>query len=104
MNAYGEEERILSYQDRRDYLHLDLISRMLSSDRFTHLELYLCGTGLLCYGWEERYGESHVCKIISGLVSTLKCLKLRMRAMCTDFLDTEEDDDDDYPMEETIIN
>ncbi len=72
--------------DRRDYLFQSTIRALLSASNLTSLELDLCGTRFIPQQSQEHVEESHICTTIAALLTTLRCLRLRMRSLCPDIL------------------
>ena len=77
---------LLRYLERRDYLFLSTIRAFLSASNLTSLELDLCGTRLIPDQSQEHGEGFHVCTSIAALLTTLRCLRLRMRSICADVL------------------
>lgn len=86
IQATSELHPQLPLVERRDYLFPSTIRAFLSASNLTSLKLDLCGTQLVPCQSHEHDEEVHTCTSIATLLTTLRCLRLRMRSICADVL------------------
>lgn len=72
------------FSPRRVYLYTFTIRPFLSTHSLATLELDFAGTQLIQS--EDEGQDLHVCMDIAALLTTLVCLRLRMRSICADAL------------------
>jgi hypothetical protein len=86
IQATAELHPGLRLLERRDYILLSTIRAFLSASNFINLELDICRIRLIPHRGQEQGEESHVCRSIAALLTTLRNLRLRMRSICVDVL------------------
>ncbi|KAF2431723.1 hypothetical protein EJ08DRAFT_586820 [Tothia fuscella] len=84
IRTLSENHPALLFCPRRNYLSTSTMRSFLSLESLTVLELDLCGTELISE--EDATDSTHICPLIGALLTSLQCLRLRMRRICADAL------------------